>query len=86
MRCLDDKKTMVVYLCKYGFMPDYEVWTLRDEKATKDIEEDDQNYSGMGVDRMDEMLENIQLVILKDPPTTEVEAFFKLLKASEELL
>jgi hypothetical protein len=67
-------------------MPDYEVWTLRDEKATKDIEEDDQNYSGMGVDRMDEMLENIQLVILKDPPTTEVEAFFKLLKASEELL
>jgi hypothetical protein len=35
---------------------------------------------------MEEMLEDIQIEILEDPPTTEVEAFFKLLKTSEELL
>jgi hypothetical protein len=35
---------------------------------------------------MDEMLEAIQVEVTKDPPTTEVEAFFKLLKALEELL
>jgi hypothetical protein len=41
---------------------------------------------GGGSDRMDEMLEAIQVEVTKDPPTTEVEAFFKLLKALEELL
>jgi hypothetical protein len=41
---------------------------------------------GGGGDRMDEMLEAIQVEVTKDPPTTEVEAFFKLLKALEELL
>jgi galactose-1-phosphate uridylyltransferase len=40
----------------------------------------------VGVDRMDEMLEAMQAEVTEDPPTTEVEAFFKLLKASEELL
>jgi hypothetical protein len=29
------------------------------------------------VDRMDEMLETIQADVIEDPPTTEVEAFFK---------
>jgi hypothetical protein len=38
------------------------------------------------VDRMDEMLEAIQEEVTKDPPTTEVEAFSKLLKVSEEPL
>jgi hypothetical protein len=32
------------------------------------------------------MLEAIQAEVTEDPPTVEVEAFFKLLKASEELL
>jgi hypothetical protein len=35
---------------------------------------------------MDEMLEGIQEEVTEDPPTTEVEAFFKLLKASDEPL
>jgi ferredoxin-like protein FixX len=35
---------------------------------------------------MDEMLEAIQTEVTEDPPTVEVEAFFKLLKASEESL
>jgi galactose-1-phosphate uridylyltransferase len=38
------------------------------------------------VDRMDEMLEAIQVEITEDPPTSEVEAFFKLLKASKDPL
>jgi hypothetical protein len=33
---------------------------------------------------MDEMLETIQAKVTEDPPTSEVEAFFKLLKALEE--
>jgi hypothetical protein len=38
------------------------------------------------VDRMDEMLEAIQAEVTEDPPIAEVEAFFKLLKASEDQL
>jgi hypothetical protein len=38
------------------------------------------------IDRMDEMLEAKQVEVIEDPPTVEVQAFFKLLKASEELL
>jgi hypothetical protein len=37
-------------------------------------------------DRMDEMLEAIQAEVTEDPSTVEVDAFFKLLKASEEPL
>jgi hypothetical protein len=35
---------------------------------------------------MHEMLEAMQVEAIEDPPTTEAEAFFKLLKASEEPL
>jgi hypothetical protein len=38
------------------------------------------------VDRMDEMVKAIQAEVTEDPPTMEVETFFNLLKASEELL
>jgi hypothetical protein len=38
------------------------------------------------IDRMNKMLEAIQVEVTEDPPTTEVEAFFKLLKALEEPL
>jgi hypothetical protein len=38
------------------------------------------------IDRMDEMLEAIELEVTENPPTAEVEAFFKLLKALEESL
>jgi cytochrome c-type biogenesis protein CcmH/NrfF len=58
-RCLDDKKMMAIDLCKYDFMLCYEVWIFHGEKATQAIKEEEQDYSGTGVDRMDEMLENI---------------------------
>jgi hypothetical protein len=35
---------------------------------------------------MDEMLQAIQVKVTEDPPTAEVEVFFKFLKASEESL
>jgi hypothetical protein len=38
------------------------------------------------VDRMDEMLEAIQVEVTEDPPIAKVEAFFKLLKALEDSL
>jgi hypothetical protein len=38
------------------------------------------------IDRMDEIFEPIQAEVTEDPPTIEVEAFFKLLKASEDPL
>jgi ferredoxin-like protein FixX len=38
------------------------------------------------VDRMDEMLKAIQAEVTKDPPTTEVDTFFKFLKGSENPL
>jgi hypothetical protein len=38
------------------------------------------------VDRMDEMLDVVQGEVTEDTPIAEVEAFFKLLKASEEPL
>jgi hypothetical protein len=66
-------------------MSGYEVWTFHGKKATQSTEEEEQDYSGAGVDWMDKkMLEDIQIEILKDPPTTEVEAFFKLWEVSKE--
>jgi hypothetical protein len=38
------------------------------------------------IDRMDKMIEAIQVEVTENPPTTEFEVFFKLLKASEEPL
>jgi hypothetical protein len=35
---------------------------------------------------MDKVLEAIQVEVIEDPPTVEVEVFFKLLKASEDPL
>jgi hypothetical protein len=52
---------------------------------TRVIAEEEQDYDA-GVDRMAEMLESMQVEVTDDPPTAEVETFFKLLKASEEPL
>jgi ribosome assembly protein YihI (activator of Der GTPase) len=54
-------------------------------EMTRVIAEEEQDYDA-GVDRMDEMLESMQVEVTDDPPTAEVETFFKLLKASEEPL
>jgi hypothetical protein len=77
---------MIVYLCKYNFVRDYEVWSFHGKKTIQTIDGEEQDYKDTWVDRMDEMLEDIQTEIPEDPPIAEVEAFFKHLKASEEPL
>jgi hypothetical protein len=86
LRCLEDKRTNAIHLCKNGFMPGYEVWTFHGESGTRVVAEDEHDCDMGDIERMDEMLEAIQIKVTKDPLTSEVEAFFKLLKASEELL
>jgi hypothetical protein len=86
LRCLEDKRTIAIHLCKNGFVPGYEVWTFHGESGTIVIVEDEHDCDMGDVDRMDEMLETIQVEVTEDPPTTEVKAFFKPLKASEEPL
>ncbi|WVZ52380.1 hypothetical protein U9M48_003447 [Paspalum notatum var. saurae] len=70
-------------------MPYYETWTFHGEKETRVEVEGETDDASAGVDRMDEMLEALQPEFglnSEDPPTKEVEEFFKLLKASEEPL
>jgi hypothetical protein len=83
---LEDKTTIVIHLCKNGFVPGYEVWTFHGESGTRVKAEDKHGCNVGNVYRMDEMLQAIQAEVTEDPPTVEVEAFFKLLKASEEPL
>jgi hypothetical protein len=83
---LEDKRTIAIYLCKNGFVPGYEVWTFHGELGTRIVAEDEHDCDVEDIDRMDEMLEAIQAEFTEDPPTTEVDAFFKLLKALEEPL
>jgi hypothetical protein len=85
-RCLEDKRTIVIHLCRNGFMPGYEVWTFHDESGSRVVAENEHDCDMGDVDRMDEMLEAIQVEVTEDPPTSEVEAFFKLLKASKDPL
>jgi hypothetical protein len=86
MRCLEDKTTIAIHLCKNGFVPGYEVWKFHGELGTRVIAEDEHDCDAKDINRMEEMLKAIQAEVTEDPPTMEVEAFFKLLKASEELL
>jgi hypothetical protein len=80
-RCLEDKRTIAIHLCKNGFMLGYEVWTFHSESSTRVIAEDEHDCDMGDVDRMDEMLEAIQVKVTEDPPTVEVEMFFKLQKS-----
>jgi hypothetical protein len=84
--CLEDKRTIVKHLCKNGFVPGYEVWAFHGESGTRVIAEDEHDCDMGDIDRMDEMLEAIQAEVIVDPPTAEVDMFFKLLKALEEPL
>jgi DNA polymerase/3'-5' exonuclease PolX len=86
LRCLEDKKTITIYLCKNGFVRGYEVWTFHGESGTRVVVEDEHDCDVGDVDRMDKMVKAIQVEVTEDPPTAEVEAFFKLLRASEEPL
>jgi hypothetical protein len=77
---LEDKRTIGIHLCKNGFVPGYKVWTFHGESGTRVVAKDEHDYDVGDVDRMDEMLEAIQAKVTEDPPTAEVEAFFKLQK------
>jgi hypothetical protein len=82
--------TLTMHLCKFGFMPGYDVWmhhikTIHQRATSVASDEDDRS----GDDRIDEMLDAIQLELEtnhEDPPTSEVQKFFDMLRASEELL
>jgi hypothetical protein len=79
-----------MHLCKFDFMPGYDVWTDHGETIHQRIafvaeDEDDRS----GDNRMDEMLDAIWLELetnYEDPPTSEVQKFFDMLRASEESL
>jgi hypothetical protein len=79
-----------MHICKFGFMPGYDVWTHHGEtihQRTASMAEDEDDRSGD--DRMDEMLDAIQPELEtnhEDPPTPEVQKFFDMLRASEEPL
>jgi hypothetical protein len=86
-RCAD-KVILMKHLIKNGFATDYEIWVFHDEKYTAVTIEESANDRA-GANRMDEVLEAIRPKFdqdIEDPPTPEVEEFFRLLKASEELL
>jgi hypothetical protein len=81
---------LTLHICKFGFMPDYEVWTYHGEsvhqKTASVMEEEDDRR---GDNKMDGMLDAIwpELKInSEDPPTPEVQIFFDMLRASEEPL
>jgi hypothetical protein len=76
------------HLVKNGLTVDYETWVLHGEKYTVVAAEEYVN-DRMGADRMDNMLEAIRSEFdldTEDPPPSEVEDLFRLLKASELLL
>jgi hypothetical protein len=84
LRCFD-KVILMKHLLKSGFTVDYETWVFHSEKYTVVVVEESAN-DWAGADRMDEMVEAIRSTFdmdTKDPPTLEVEEFFKVLKASE---
>jgi hypothetical protein len=86
----EDKRTLTLHLCKFGFMPGYEEWTHHDEtvhQRTTSVVEEEEDTSGDN--RMDEMLDAIRSELEtnpKDPPTPEVQTFFDMLRALEESL
>jgi hypothetical protein len=79
------KKKVSIHICRFGYMPDYEVWVHHGEEVSENepVAEDVVTDE----DRMDEMLIAICPEFeadFEDPPTSEVQNFFDLLKASEE--
>jgi hypothetical protein len=79
-----------MHLCKFGFILGYDVWMHHSEtidQRTTSVVEDEDDRSGD--DRMDEILDAIRPELetnREDPPTSEVQKFFFMLKVSEEPL
>jgi hypothetical protein len=87
VRCFD-KVILMKHLVRNDFTSDYETWVFHGKKYTTGAAEGSGNDRA-GVDRMDEMLEAIRsefYLDIEDPPTPEVDEFFRLLKALEEPL
>jgi hypothetical protein len=87
VRCFDEV-ILTKHLVRNDFTVDYETWVLHSEKYTIVAAEESANDRA-GADRMDEMFEAIRPEFdldTEDPPTPEVEEFFRLLKALEEPL
>jgi hypothetical protein len=86
----EDKRTLIMHLCKFGFMTGYDVWMHNGEiihQRTTSVVEDEDDRSGD--DRMDEILDAMRPELeinREDPPTPEVQKFFDMLKVSEEPL
>jgi hypothetical protein len=75
-------------LAQNGFTADYETWVFYGEKYTTLATEESAN-DWVGADRIDEMFEATWLEFdldTEDPPTSEVEEFFRLQKALREPL
>jgi hypothetical protein len=82
----EDKRTLTLHLCKFGFMPDYEVWMHHDEivhQRTASVAEEDDDRNGD--DKMDVMLNAIRPE-LETNPEPEVQKFFDMLTTSGESL
>jgi hypothetical protein len=79
-----------MHICKFSFMPGYDVWTHHDEtihQRTASVVEDEDDRSGD--DRMDEIIDAIRPELetnREDPPTPKVQKFFDMFKALEESL
>jgi hypothetical protein len=83
-----DKVILTKHLAQNGFTLDYEMCVFHGEKYTAVAAEGSGN-DRVGVDRKDEMLEAIWPEFnldTEDPPMSDAEKFFRLLKASEEPL
>jgi hypothetical protein len=94
-----DSRTMSIDLCKNDYMPGYEVWVHHGEDPLPHIVSKVQSHEKGDYDRMEEMLDDVRHELLpidlenpgqpinyEDPPMTEVQKFFELLKATEESL
>jgi hypothetical protein len=76
-----DKQKVSIHICRFGYMPGYEVWVHHGEEVPENepVAEDDVTDE----DRMDEMLNAICPEFeanFEDPPTPEVQKLSKLLK------
>jgi hypothetical protein len=73
-----------MHLCKFGFIPGYDVWTHHGQtihQRAASVVEDEDDSCGDG--RMDEMLDAIRSELEtnhEDPPTPEVQKFFTCLE------
>jgi hypothetical protein len=82
----EDKRTLSLHLCKFGFMSGYKVWTHHGKavhQRTASVVEEENDRSGD--DRMDKMLDAIRSELEthpEDPLTPEVQKFFDILRAS----